>query len=147
MKNNENTVEETAIYTQDSCFENSSIWSKLTYNWVYPIMEKAGKQTLSIEDFKGLRESKRVQKSAENLSYWYDKLERKSLIKSIIKSFGREYITLLSWTFVQQSMTYVAPYLVYKIINWIQSDDQDTFHGLQLLSLFVGTKFIAVNIG
>ena len=60
MQNNENTVEETAIYTQDSCYEKSSIWSKLNFNWVYPIMEKAGEQTLSLEDLKGLRESKRV---------------------------------------------------------------------------------------
>ena len=50
MQNTENKTE-TAIYTQDSCYEKSSLWSKLTFNWVYPIMEKAGQQTLSLEDF------------------------------------------------------------------------------------------------
>jgi hypothetical protein len=82
-------------------YEKASLFSRLTFKWVYPIMESAASNTLSLEDFKGLRVSKRIQKSAENMNFWYEKLERKSLIKSIIKSFGREYMIMVAGTLTQ----------------------------------------------
>ena len=81
-------------------FEKASLFSRLTFKWVYPIMKSAASNKLSLEDFKGLRVSKRVQKSAENMNFWYEKLERKSLIKAIVKSFGREYMIMMAATLI-----------------------------------------------
>jgi ABC-type multidrug transport system fused ATPase/permease subunit len=80
------------------------------------------------------------------MNWWYEKLMKKSLIKTIVKSFGFEYLVLIMWTLLTSILDYASPFLVYKIINWIQSDDKSIFNGLKLMTFLVGTQGVSYFI-
>jgi hypothetical protein len=53
---------------------------------------------------------------------------------------------MIIWYICAAGLEYASPFVVQRIITWLQSDDADTHHGLQLLAILVGTQFLSYVI-
>jgi len=103
-------------------------------------MQRAGKnEHLSIDDFQGIQDAHRSKKSEASITAEYEKYEKKGILKPMAIWFGKEYLMLMFGNIIYCCLTYVSPYLVYKIIKWIESEDVDITNGLKYLGLLIGT--------
>ena len=128
------------IYSKRSYKGSASCCQRFTFSWVYPITERAGnKEHLSIDDFGGIRDSSRVKASEAIITREYERYGRKGLIKPMAIWFGKEYMIIMLVNIVYCCLDYVSPYLVFKIIKWIESEDQDMKNGLKYLVVLIVT--------
>lgn len=73
--------------------------------------------------------------------------EQRSLIVSILKAYKWEYFLTLSVSLLAACFSYISPFIVQKIIKWIQGKDlvhgDDQNYVFTLLGLLVGSQLMS----
>lgn len=93
---------------------------------------------MSLEDFGGLWECERVESKFLKLERIYRSKEKRDLFVCIVKTFASEFWLALILNMVASCFSYTAPFLVHRIITFLESDDKNTNDGLTLLGALIG---------
>ena len=98
---------------------------------------------MSVDDFGGLRKSDQVETKFSTLLEIYNKQKKKSLLTAIAKAFKGEYCLAFLICVVAAGLSYVSPFLVHMIIEFIQSERTDTMYGMKLVAALVSTQLVS----
>jgi ABC-type multidrug transport system fused ATPase/permease subunit len=103
---------------------------------------------MSIDDFGGLRLKDRVEPKFAKLEsiYYGQPKEKRSLIKSIIRAYKWEYLTAFFFCMIAASISYISPFIVQKIINFLEGKTEhgdDLYYCWKLLGILVGSQLIS----
>jgi len=97
---------------------------------------------MSIDDFGGLRNCDQVETKFSTLLKIYSNQKKKSLLTAIAKAFKGEYCLAFLICVVGAGASYVSPFLVHMIIDFIESGNEDTIYGIKLVAVLVATQML-----
>ena len=76
----------------------------------------------------------------------YDKQVNKSLPWAIFKAFQGEFCTAFALCLFGASLSYISPFIVQRLISFLESDDQDTMDGFKLLAVLGASQLCSYVI-
>lgn len=128
----------TAEYHRICRFSKTSIWGRLVFSWTTEIIELANKiKSLDLQDLDLLPEKDRVLTTSQRfLQKWREqKSDERSLVMTLIKSFGRTYFSLGILRFMVDALTFSGPVLLGQIVTFISSSNNQDQYGYMLAAL------------
>ncbi|MBA0871978.1 hypothetical protein Goshw_003958 [Gossypium schwendimanii] len=130
----------------DSSFNNASIWSQLTFQWLNPLFEKGRIEKLELHHIPSVPESE----TADNASLLLEESIRKqktkstSLPKAITGTVWKSLAINAVFAGLNTSASYIGPFLISNFVNFLtQKDDSSSYHyGLVLAFIFFFSKTV-----
>ena len=107
--------------------ENSSFWDKVFYNYAKPLLESSKKEPLRYEQFGDLPERlliKHEEKLIEESIKHYiakDPNDRFAFMKGLLEVNKHKFAKFLLVRVILQIDDFLLPFMVAKLIDWIQS--------------------------
>ncbi|KAL1106588.1 hypothetical protein V6Z11_D04G215300 [Gossypium hirsutum] len=130
----------------DSSFNNASIWSQLTFQWLNPLFEKGRIEKLELHHIPSVPESE----TADNASLLLEESIRKqktkstSLPKAITGTVWKSLAINAVFAGLNTIASYIGPFLISNFVNFLtQKDDSSSYHyGLVLAFIFFFSKTV-----
>jgi ABC-type multidrug transport system fused ATPase/permease subunit len=102
---------------------------------------------LGIDDFEGLRDSDSIEPKFEVLKriFFSKPKNRRSLILSIFVAYKWEYLIAFFFCMVAALFSYISPFVVQMIINFLQGKvpDADNTYCFKLMGVLIGSQFMS----
>ncbi|XP_012459701.1 putative ABC transporter C family member 15 isoform X1 [Gossypium raimondii] len=130
----------------DSSFNNASLWSQLTFQWLNPLFEKGRIEKLELHHIPSVPESE----TADNASLLLEESIRKqktkstSLPKAITGTVWKSLAINAVFAGLNTIASYIGPFLISNFVNFLtQKDDSSSYHyGLVLAFIFFFSKTV-----
>ncbi|MBA0666920.1 hypothetical protein Goklo_003280, partial [Gossypium klotzschianum] len=130
----------------DDGFNNASIWSQLTFQWLNPLFEKGRIEKLELHHIPSVPESE----TADNASLLLEESIRKqktkstSLPKAITGTVWKSLAINAVFAGLNTIASYIGPFLISNFVNFLtQKDDSSSYHyGLVLAFIFFFSKTV-----
>ncbi|KHG27828.1 ABC transporter C family member 3 [Gossypium arboreum] len=130
----------------DSSFNNASIWSQLTFQWLNPLFEKGRIEKLELHHVPSVPESE----TADNASLLLEESIRKqktkstSLPKAITGTVWKSLAINAVFAGLNTIASYIGPFLISNFVNFLtQKDDSSSYqYGLVLAFIFFFSKTV-----
>ncbi|XP_017616130.1 putative ABC transporter C family member 15 [Gossypium arboreum] len=130
----------------DSSFNNASIWSQLTFQWLNPLFEKGRIEKLELHHVPSVPESE----TADNASLFLEESIRKqktkstSLPKAITGTVWKSLAINAVFAGLNTIASYIGPFLISNFVNFLtQKDDSSSYqYGLVLAFIFFFSKTV-----
>ena len=125
-----------------------SIWNTLFFMWMKPLLKLGNSQPLNLED---LYELEKRDEASTIYDKFYEswqkqlRLPEPSLAWAFVKSFGSTFFLAGGLKFVHDCLLFVGPYLLNKIISFLDDPDKPMVLGFwYVLALFVSQLLISI---
>lgn len=110
-----------------SLYDSANVFSRITFNWMAPLMKKGFYQFLTERDLPFLpNEFKAANTSKTFYKYWE---KNSSLTWTLIKSFGAPFLLGGVFKFLQDSLAFVQPQLLRLLIRFVNEYTQSVEEG------------------
>ncbi|KAF9581125.1 hypothetical protein BGW38_001974 [Lunasporangiospora selenospora] len=96
----------------------SSIYSRLTFSWVNPLVYLGYKRSLQEEDLPDIEPTDQSLNSIKR----YNRVKQESLFRSLVKTFRGQFLIQFVWAMPWCLLINVSPYLLNKIIIYVECE-------------------------
>lgn len=104
-----------------SPYDVANIFSKITFNWMAPLMRKGYEQFLTEYDLPVLPHELKLKVVTEEFSKnWDSQGQKPSLVLAIAKTIGGQFLMSGFFKFVQDSLSFVQPQLLRLLIIFVK---------------------------
>lgn len=120
-----------AVEDEDECpMEYSTVFSRLTFSWMTPLMQKGYKVFLGEDDLWGLAKDDKTENTgvAFEDAWNHEKANRPdspSLWLALFRAYGGPYIIAAIYKSFNDIIQYVQPQLLRMLIAWVQTYQKD----------------------
>ncbi|TID19224.1 hypothetical protein CANINC_003794 [Pichia inconspicua] len=122
-----------------SIYDYSNIFSKITFSWMTPLMQKGYQKFLLQSDLPPLPKSLKSKVLSDELEHsWITELNKPgspSLFKSLVRSFGKPFVIGGIFKFVQDCIAFIQPQLLKNLIIFVHDYNDD--HSIPLTKGFM----------
>ncbi|KAH9084688.1 hypothetical protein Ae201684P_001928 [Aphanomyces euteiches] len=117
----------------DTCPERNGCLSSMLFTWMNPLLDLGNKRPLEMEDLFQLNPDLRAN-SAHNRfqEYWERELTmpRPSLARALFYAFGFKFLAAGLLRLVRDSLQFVGPYVIQRVITYLLTPDAPQAEGL-----------------
>lgn len=142
-----NTDELTLIDSNVSGYGTASLFSKMVWNWLNPVLSKGYKSPLKLDEVPSLPPDflaermadyfeKNWPKPGENVKY--------PVIKTLIRCFWKDLVIISLLAIVQLVVMYVGPVLIQSFISFTSGDRSNPYEGYYLVLILLISKVVEV---
>eukprot|EP01113_Clastostelium_recurvatum_P036806 TRINITY_DN5307_c0_g1_i21.p1 TRINITY_DN5307_c0_g1~~TRINITY_DN5307_c0_g1_i21.p1 ORF type:complete len:905 (+),score=158.24 TRINITY_DN5307_c0_g1_i21:503-3217(+) len=131
----------------DNPYIHANILSRLTFNYMTPLIKYGYKQPLEHDDLHQLLDSNKAEIVSERFEKaWKDELktrgESASILRAFHHSFGREYYSWAIVKFIYDILQFVGAFIVLPLVNFFQDPSSPIYIGLGYSFLILVTGLI-----
>eukprot|EP00347_Sterkiella_histriomuscorum_P019725 403340529 len=119
------------------------LWKKLFFSWANPLIAFSKKNVLHINQMGDIRQNQKVEVQYLKLKKSWKKYKHSqgnALFKAVIHAYRYEYLIAVFFNLLITAAEISTPFLVKRIIEFIQSTDDDVGYGFGLVSILVVTQ-------
>lgn len=121
------------------------VWNTLTFSWIRPLLKVGNARPLVMEDLYELPEMDTAEFIYRQFRhYWSEQVSKSnpSLISAFFHAFGKPFIAAGGLKFVHDNCLFLGPYLLNKLLIYLNTPSQTLSYGLLLVfGLFI-TNFM-----
>lgn len=138
FKNLKTDEDKDKISTRKSMIAGAGFLDKVFFGWVFNIIKKAQTNTLTVEDFGGLRDEDMIQGKIKMVEENFEKQKDKNIFLAVFQAFKWNYYYNFIGCGIHLVIHMFFPMIVGEIIRFMQDkEDTNLFYGFKLLVLLV----------
>ena len=133
------TPETWSVYTSQSALGKANCFSKLFFFWAFTFVKRAKTEQMSVRDFGGIRPSEHSDRKFKIFERIYKEQQKKSVLGAAVKAFRKELGLVFFLMFMETLLSYMSPFLVHMMIEFVEDPDGETWYGMKLLAILVSS--------
>ncbi|KAF9985753.1 hypothetical protein BGZ65_010009, partial [Modicella reniformis] len=122
--------------------EKANVFSTISFHWVTDLMRAGYAKPLTMNDLWQLKANDRSKFLSDSfVGFWSEEVKKKrpSLIRALLRAFGRQFYIAAFWKLMNDIMGFIQPLLLRELLRFIMShntpEPQPLYHGYTLAVL------------
>lgn len=133
-----------------SPFDQANIFSRITFNWMSPLVKKGYSQFLTEKDLPPLPADLKASNTSSSFNYFWNKQGTKSLAWAISQAFGAEFLLGGVFKSLSDILAFVQPQLLRYLIKFVVDYSESVKEGNPLpltKGLMIAGAMFVVSVG